>query len=346
MQNEFNYDKNLADKLTIILPLKGRPLFTIRYFLYMEAVKCPFKILIADGSLDEENKKVIDENKHRWPNVSFEYYRFPPDNTLLDFQKKMIGILGKVTTPYVMWNSNDDFYVIDTMLECVKFLEGDVKQEYVGFGGNHYRFIAINKIKKINLIKNDFAAYNFTQNSAFERILDQIPYKGACCVYVVVRKSTFEKTYQMTYDLQIQDLKVLEYFFVRLLLCFGKFAQKSTPIHFWNSDLNFSSASSNTPKMSMDELKKANDFLITQICQQENLKANFVQESFNKKFKTWDWCSLLFFLSSFRWISKLKKELTFYFYSLIPQNIINKLLLKKHAKNPHATFLIKFLNNL
>ena len=83
MQNEFNYDKALADKLTIVLPLKGRPLFTIRYFLYMEAVKCPFKILIADGSLDEENKKVIDENKHRWPHVNFEYYRFPPDNTLL-----------------------------------------------------------------------------------------------------------------------------------------------------------------------------------------------------------------------------------------------------------------------
>jgi len=347
MTNEFHYNKNLADKLTIILPLKGRPLFTIRYFFYMEAVKCPFKILIADGSLDEENKKVIDENKHRWPHVNFEYHRFQPDNTILDFQKKMVGILSKVTTPYVMWNSNDDFYVIDTTFECIKFLEEDTKQEYVGCGGKHYRFIAIkDKIKKINLIKNNFAAYNFTQNSAFERILDQIPYKGACCVYGIVRKSVFEKTYLMAYSLQIQNLKVLEYFFVKLLLCFGKFSQKSIPIHFWASDLNFSSASNNTPKKSMEDFKKANDFLITQICQQENLKEDFIRENFNKKFKTWDWCSFLFFLSSFQWILKLKKKLTFYFYSLIPQNIINNCLLKKHAKNPYAIFLIKFLNNL
>lgn len=347
MQNEFNYDKALADKLTIVLPLKGRPLFTIRYFLYMEAVKCPFKILIADGSLDEENKKVIDENKHRWPHVNFEYYRFPPDNTLLDFQRKMVGILGRVTTPYVMWNSNDDFYVIDTMFECVNFLEEDTKQEYVGCGGKHYRFIAIrNKIKKINLIKNSFAFYNFTENSAFKRILEQIPYKGACLQYAVIRKNIFEKCCLYVSSLQL-NLLSSEYFFVRMFLFYGKFFQKGIPIHFWASDLKFSSASSDIPKMRVNEFKKANDFLITQICQQENLKEGFVRESFNKKFKnTWDWCSLSFFISRFRWILKLKKKLTFCFYSLIPQNIIHKLLLKKHAKNPHAIFLIKFLNNL
>ena len=62
---EYHYNQSLADKLTILLPLKGRPLFTLRYFLYMEEVQCPFKIFIADGSLNEENKNIIDENKHR-----------------------------------------------------------------------------------------------------------------------------------------------------------------------------------------------------------------------------------------------------------------------------------------
>jgi glycosyltransferase domain-containing protein len=229
MQTEFNYNKALTDKLTIVLPLKGRSLFTIRYFLYMEAVRCPFKILIADGSLDEENKKVIDENKHRWPHVNFEYYRFPPDNTILDFQKKMVGILGKVTTPYVMWNSNDDFYVIDTMLKCVNFLEEDTKQEYSACGGGIYTFythrnLPFEKLKNVCL--NTCRYYKeemYDTDSAFDRVISQMPYKCAYIQYAIIRTRNLYDVYKLCCENSILELEISEYFSARYLLACGKY---------------------------------------------------------------------------------------------------------------------------
>ena len=229
MQNEFNYDKNLAAKLTVILTLKGRPLFTIRYFLYMEAVKCPFKILIADGSLDEENKKVIDENKHRWPNVNFEYYRFPPDNTLLDFYKKCEKILGKVVTPYVMWNSNDDFYIIDTMLACIEFLEEDINQEYSACGGKNYTFctqknLPFKKLKSVSL--NSCKLYEggrYDSDSAFDRVMAQMPYKCSYIQYAVIRTKNLYEVYKLCCENDILELEISEYFSVRYLLACGKY---------------------------------------------------------------------------------------------------------------------------
>ena len=229
MQTEFNYDKALADKLTIVLPLKGRPLFTIRYFLYMEAVKCPFKILIADGSLDEENKKVIDENKHRWPHVNFEYYRFPPDNTILDFQKKMASALAMIQTPYVIWNSNDDFYVIDSILQCIEFLEKDTKREYVACGGEGYSFhtkgsmpfAPLCNISNVNSIYYKNASCE--KPKAYERIIDQMPFNYAFIQYAVLKTIALKNCYNLLSENEIKDLMCSEYFSILYLLSQGKF---------------------------------------------------------------------------------------------------------------------------
>jgi hypothetical protein len=46
------------DKVTIILTLKGRKNFTIRYLTYLNEINCPYKILLADGgdvNLDFQN---------------------------------------------------------------------------------------------------------------------------------------------------------------------------------------------------------------------------------------------------------------------------------------------------
>ena len=39
-------------KLTIALTLKGREEFTYRWMEYMNEMRCPYKILIADGWLE------------------------------------------------------------------------------------------------------------------------------------------------------------------------------------------------------------------------------------------------------------------------------------------------------
>ena len=226
---EYHYNQSLADKLTILLPLKGRPLFTLRYFLYMEEVQCPFKIFIADGSLNEENKNIIDENKHRFPHVNFEYHRFPPDNTILDFTKKMAGALNLIRTPYVVENSNDDFYVIDTIIKSIEFLEQDVKKEYVACGGAKYTFetkdgLAFNPIRHITpiLYNNYYREGAVTNNVALNRVLLQMPFKYPFIQYDVLRTLCLRNAYDLLWKNKICNLIVSEYFTVRYLISLGK----------------------------------------------------------------------------------------------------------------------------
>lgn len=334
---EYNYNKELASKLTILLPLKGRPLFTLRYFLYMEAVRCPFKILVADGSLDEENKKIIDENKHKFQNVNFEYNRFPPDNTILDFEKKMADALAMIKTPYVMWNSNDDFYVIETILKNIDFLENDIKQEYVACGGEFYKYLSLkNEIKFIKKINYCTAFFNFEQNSPLERIVDQIPYKGACATYGAIRTKTFEQVYNKIVCLKISDLKVSEYFAIRLFLVNGKIKQLPDVNVFWQCSSS-SSASSQKQKENKKEQSIVIEFLCNELSEKENLSHDQIYKKISSKFSL-NRHDLLFLLMSnskiIYCIVGIKKLFEKVLYSLLPSLVLKKIVLLKY-KNCH-----------
>ncbi|MDR0756041.1 MAG: TIGR00180 family glycosyltransferase [Puniceicoccales bacterium] len=235
-----NYDKNLASKLSIFLPLKGRPLFTLRYFLYMEAVECPFHILIADGSLDEENKKIIDDNKHRFSHVSFEYLRYPPDNTILDFERKMADALSKINTPYVVWHNNDDFSIVGSMLECIKFIDKDEKGEFVACGGPAYQFM-IHKNKPFGNFTSNFVCKNKKDGvlslDTKSRVLSSMPFYQTIIQNVILRTDTFHQAYRELVKHNITDLLVSEYFLVRYLLCKGKYKiLHNTPYWFYQTN--------------------------------------------------------------------------------------------------------------
>jgi len=52
--------KEVKDKLSIVLPLKGRGDFTKRWFHYHNAIHCPWKILIGDGDIDSNLPSLIE----------------------------------------------------------------------------------------------------------------------------------------------------------------------------------------------------------------------------------------------------------------------------------------------
>jgi glycosyltransferase domain-containing protein len=201
----------------------------------MEAVKCPFHIFIADGSLDEENKKIIDDNKHRFSHVSFEYLRYPPDNTTLDFERKMADALSKINTPYVMWNGNDDFPIIGSMLECIKFLDKDEKSEFAACGGQVYQF-AIRENKPFGVITHFSRQYkegSILFSDAKSRVLSQMPFKYPYIQYAILRTNVFCKIWQKLVENNITDLMVSECFVIRSLICSGKYnVLRHAPLFF------------------------------------------------------------------------------------------------------------------
>lgn len=112
-------------RLTIVLALRGRPLFTRRWLDYAQAAGLPFKVVVADGSDDKDAAFVHDllADKDRFSNLDLEYTRYPFDRAFSDYYAKMAAVLSKVATPFAALIDNDDFPVSLGLDRATSFLE-------------------------------------------------------------------------------------------------------------------------------------------------------------------------------------------------------------------------------
>ncbi|OGA01871.1 MAG: hypothetical protein A3H35_14095, partial [Betaproteobacteria bacterium RIFCSPLOWO2_02_FULL_62_17] len=118
--------------MTILLTLKDRVPFTSRWMSYADETRFPFKVLIADGGTDD-GASVLLSDKTKFPNVNYEYVRYPPDQSYPDYYAKIAGALGLVRTRYVVMADNDDFFFAGALAEAVRFLSDN--PDYVTCGG-------------------------------------------------------------------------------------------------------------------------------------------------------------------------------------------------------------------
>lgn len=121
-----------ADDLTLLLMLKDRLPFTLRWMSYAERIGLPFRVLVADGSLHEGARQAL-ADPGRFPHVAFEYVRYPADRTYADFYAKIEDALSRVRTPFVALSDNDDFWIVDGLRESLRFLRAH--PEYATCGG-------------------------------------------------------------------------------------------------------------------------------------------------------------------------------------------------------------------
>src|SRR3990167_4463603 len=126
------------DKLTIILAIRDRPYYTRRSMSYANQLFLPFKILVADGGKDEQLQFHLCDTSN-YPNIDYEYLRFPYDRTYVEFYHKMHSTLSKVSTPYSVLANDDDFYLTEGLLSAVDFLENN--DDYHACAGQTTTFI-------------------------------------------------------------------------------------------------------------------------------------------------------------------------------------------------------------
>jgi len=192
------YDLELAKKLTIITPLCGRYEMTLRHLLYLEAVRCPFKVYLLDNSHGDEDRQIIEANKHRFPHVDYEYHRYPAGAGLLEFFKRMADTLAKITTPYVIRYDNDDFLDMDVLLQCVAFLEQDSKHEYIACMGQIHPFTT----HKNKCFGNVESLWHWPFNRQYESDSLEERLRGSDDEYdsSVARTTSMRKIYQKAAD--------------------------------------------------------------------------------------------------------------------------------------------------
>ena len=122
-----------ADRdLTVLLPLKDRAPYTLRWLSYADSIRLPFRVLIADGGVDAAVSNVLSDRSN-FPNVEFEYLRYRPDDSFADYHAKLADAAGRIRTPYAVMIDNDDFLVVDALRESVQFLRNHA--DYVACGG-------------------------------------------------------------------------------------------------------------------------------------------------------------------------------------------------------------------
>jgi glycosyltransferase domain-containing protein len=205
-----------GNELTVLLTLKDRGLYTLRWMNYVNSIAFPFKILIADGGSDQSVPDMLSD-KMRFRNVNYDYVRYPPDKTYTDYYRKVVDALARVRTPFVVLADNDDFYVVETMREAVRVLSAN--PDYVSCGGEGAHFWVprspLNECKDL-LYGKDIEwkctrhAHSVVANTARERLRSQSLSVSDVFWYDVKRIEEARKQFEMVLHLDLADLFLVE----------------------------------------------------------------------------------------------------------------------------------------
>jgi glycosyltransferase domain-containing protein len=216
------------DQLTILLTLKDRGEFTHRWMSYAQRVRLPFKVLIADGGYDASVSALLAE-RARFPNVDYEYLRYPEDTSYSQYYAKIDDALGRVRTPFVAMADNDDFLVPDSLARSVEFLI--MSPDYAACGGQCAQFWVVPDPSEgvSGLLYGRQVDWKFTSNvqssdaaTAAER-LHRLPISIADPLYYDVKRTgEARRQFKMVRQLNLTDLFLVEHLVQYLTVIAGK----------------------------------------------------------------------------------------------------------------------------
>lgn len=113
---------DLEQRLTILLPVRDRVPYTLRWLSYANHIGLRSKVIIADGGAEPTLERLLTQGKP-FPNIQYEYLRCDHDRDFTFFLRKMAKAAARVDTPYVVMESNDDFYLLAARRLAIDFLD-------------------------------------------------------------------------------------------------------------------------------------------------------------------------------------------------------------------------------
>ena len=227
----------MENDLTVVLTLRGRHLYTLRWLWYANKIKFPYHIIIADGEVNPTIERLLSDSS-TFSNLSYEYCRYI-DITFSDFYKKCTDVVRKVKTKYVVLSDNDDFPIITGLKKCISQLNN--KSEYVCAGGEIPSFSITNKnILDGQIIGSDIDTefgylYQKEDNidlPIFEQIINQIK-NHKVHYYNVYRTEKLEIIFSDIEKLDFSDLVVHEVFAALRAISLGKVLTDHSIINYY-----------------------------------------------------------------------------------------------------------------
>lgn len=217
--------------LTILLPVKDRPKYLHRLLDYLEKERCEFQILIADGS-SEKSSRYVTERFSRRAQLHITYIQFVPDENLQLLTSKLYSVSKHISSEYVVWACDDDFYDLDSLRAGVSFLQAN--PDYAAYAGEvidfnvlprfgkrspHYGTIWITK-------KNRFCSGRYSQKASVQ--LDSAPERlkfidSIIPIEAIHRSKVVQQSFEILNTIPIQRIMSINFVLGLVSLLYGKF---------------------------------------------------------------------------------------------------------------------------
>jgi glycosyltransferase domain-containing protein len=220
----------MTRRLTIVIPLRGRPLFTLRFLWHANAARLPYKFIIADGEVGPELSRLLEDSPKLFPHLDVDYIRYPDDTDFARYFAKMTDALARVQTPYVMLADNDDFLAFAGLERSLEFL--DRHPDYVCCGGGiggfavyARKFPWLGGLRgPLNRLAYRYMPYDrsldFGSGSAAERLARGL--RNSWSYYAVFRSPALQTIWREVAEINLSDLQLHEKYCAMRTLTLGK----------------------------------------------------------------------------------------------------------------------------
>ena len=226
-------------RLTIVLPLKGRYLFTLRFLWHANRAQLPYRILIADGQVHPALAAILENWRQHFPNLDIEYVRYPDDLDYRHFFIKMADALQRVTTPYAMQADNDDFVAYAGTERSLDFLDANL--DYICCGGGLAGFSVYSGLLNPNGPTGRFNRYtyrytyldrseDYSSSSPVERL--RRGSRNWWSYYAVYRTDGLKTICREIVDIDFSDMRLHELFCAMRALTLGKVRSEGSTIAY------------------------------------------------------------------------------------------------------------------
>lgn len=220
----------MSQRLTVVLPLRGRPLFTLRFLWHANAARLPYKFIIADGEVTPALARLLEGSPTIFPHLDIDYIRYPDDTDFGRFFAKLTDALQRATTPYAMVADNDDFLMFSGIEKSLDFL--DSNRDYVCCGGGIGGFAVYSRKYPLlgglrgplNRLAYRYMPYDrsfdFGSTSVAERLL--LGLRNSWSYYAAFRTPALTTVWREAAEMNLSDLQLHEKFSAMRTLTLGK----------------------------------------------------------------------------------------------------------------------------
>ena len=218
-----NFTKNttkMNDDLTIIIPTKDRKLHVNRWLSYANEINFPYKLFIADGSKDNTMFDFFSKTE-RFPNVNYEYVKFPFDKTHNEFWSKLYESLNQIKTKYVAMGNDDDLFCTSGLTRSLDFMKNNT--DFSSCGGRIGTF-SLDSFNPTNLyISHSINPLpeSVTDESSLNRV-KRFFNTYSLSFYDVTPTELALKAYKFVHESKIQNNLLVELVTSFIIVAYGK----------------------------------------------------------------------------------------------------------------------------